>query len=496
MNRIICVLGAACLLAQWLCAEDSALTIYNQNFAVVRQKVSLALKSGINTVQFTDITAHLEPESVILCDPSGRRHLQILEQNYQPDPVSQDLLLSKYEGKTIDIVVPRGDKWEILKGKIIRSGYVPPSLGSRRYQQPFYQPPTVAQPILQVDGQLRFGLPGTPLFPALAEGTILKPTLDWVISTDREGEFEAELSYVTGGMNWQADYNVVAPPQGDMLEIVGWVTMENRSGRSFENARIKLMAGDVSKVQPADAFRGMAVAGAMGGLGPGQPPVTEKPFDEYHLYTLERRATLRDRETKQVESLRAAGVRSKRVYVYDGVRIDQARYMHSPPEYIRQSREYGTEFNTKVWVMQELLNAKANNLGMPLPKGRVRFYRRDETGQLEFTGENVIDHTPQDETIRVYTGSAFDLTGERRRMSFRMDTSQNWLEESFEIKLRNHKNEPVTVRVVEHLYRGAGWEITAKSADYRKTDSRTVEFPVSVPANGELSLTYTAYYRW
>ncbi len=487
--------------AAW--AGDNALTIYNQNFAVVRQTVPLDLKSGVNSVRFTETTAHLEPESVILRDPLGRFRLQILEQNYRSDPVSQELLLNLFEGKTIDFQVYRQDKpMEIVQGKIIRSGYVPHQAGWQRYGQQYYATQMAymqggaSQPIIEVDGKLRFSLPGQPLFPALGDDTILKPTLTWQLETDRTGKFNAELSYVTGGMRWEADYNLVAPEKGDVVDLVGWVTIDNQSGKVFENARIKLMAGDVSKLQPGAVGGMYAARDAMMEMAAMAPAVAEKAFDEYHLYTLQRPTTLHDRETKQVEFVRAVGIKSDRLYVYDGAWIDPNRYRGWGFENIRQDREYGTQSNPKVWVMQEFKNSEENKLGMPLPKGRLRFYRRDDDGQLEFTGENVIDHTPKDETIRVYTGNSFDLTGERKRVNFVYNDAQDWIDESFEIKVRNHKKEPVEIRVVEHLYRWTNWQIRIPSHKYIKSDSQTVEFRVTVPPGGEQVITYTAHYTW
>jgi hypothetical protein len=346
-----------------------------------------------------------------------------------------------------------------------------------------------------VDGKLRFGLPGIPIFPALGSDTVLKPTLNWVLSTPKPGPLRAELSYVTGGLSWEADYNIVAPETGDAVDIVGWVTMDNQSGKDFQNARIKLMAGDVNKIQQGQMYRmeAMTVNGAMPAAP--APAVTERTFDEYHLYSLARPTTLHDRETKQVEFIRAAKVSAAPIYVYDGLKLD-ARYNGWNWESIRNDISYGTESNPKVWVMREFNNSEANHLGMPLPRGRVRFYRRNEDGQIEFTGENMIDHTPRDEKVRVYTGNAFDLAGERRRTDYRLESSRQLLDESFEIKVRNHKKEPVNVRVVEHLYRWSTWEITAKSDPFRKRDSRTIEFPVTVPPNGEKTITYTAHYTW
>ena len=470
-----------------------ALTIYNQNFFVARERFPMDLKAGVNHVEYAGIAAHLEPDSVILRDPNGKA-LQVLEQNYRNDPISQELLLSFYEGKTIDFLVPHGEKQEIIKGKIVRSGYIPSSSANQGYPQPGF-----GQPIIEIDGVLRFGLPGQPLFPALTGDSILKPTLNWLLQTNDPGKFNAEISYVSGGMSWQADYNLVVSDKStgkiDILDMVGWITMRNQSGKTFENARIKLLAGDVNKIQEgavpqrAYAMEAKAMAGdAM------QPVVREKSFDEFHLYTLQRPATLRDQETKQVEFVRSTGIRAQRVYVYDGAQVAQYGYYNM--EQIRQDQSYGTQSNPKVWVMEEFKNSEVNHLGIALPKGKLRFYRRDTDGHLEFTGENAIDHTPKDETIRIYTGNAFDVVGERKRTNVHVDSAHNFMDESFEIRVRNHKKEAVSVRVVEHLYRWTNWKLTEQSRDSRKTDAQTAEFPVTIAADGEQVITYTVHYSW
>ncbi|HLH07284.1 MAG TPA: DUF4139 domain-containing protein [Terriglobales bacterium] len=474
-------------------SQPAALTIYNGNFALVRQYIPLELTSAVSNVSFTEVSSHLEPDSVILRDPSGQRSLQVLEQNYRADPVSQELLLSLYEGKTIDFLVsPAGSPQQIVKGKIIRSGYVPSMV---RYGQ--YQAPAYSQPIIEVDGVLRFGLPGQPLFPALTADTILKPTLNWQLRTDKPGRFDAELAYITSGMTWQADYNLIAPEKGDVMDLVGWVTITNTSGRSFENARIKLLAGDVNKVENSNelAIAGRAMKEMLAADAPA-PAVTEHTFDEFHMYTLQRPATLHDQETKQVEFVRAMNVASKRLYVYDGASVNWNQYRYWQPEQIRSDRDFGTQCNKKVWVMQKFVNSAKNGLGMPLPKGKLRFYRRDTDGHLEFTGESMIDHTPKDETVRVYTGNAFDLTGERKRTDFSIDTRNNWINESFEIRVRNHKTEPVNVIIAERLYRGLSWKITDESQAHTKTDSQKMEFYVTVQPEGEQVVTYTVHYTW
>src|SRR5207237_449892 len=356
----------ACIaLTPLLFASQPALTIYNQNFAVVRDAVPLDLKQGINNVRFTETTAHLEPDSVMLRDSTGKTNLQILEQNYRNDPVSQELLLSLFEGKTIDFLVVEPNKPNtIVQGKIVRNGYARHSQEAmQRYGQRYamaqsamaYQSGGMSQPIIEVDGKLRFALPGQPLFPPLGDDTILKPTIEWQLQADKAAKMDAELAYVTGGMSWEADYNIVAPEKSDLLDFVGWVTMDNQSGKTFENAKIKLMAGDVSKIQQAEVAGYMrneefAVSAAM------PPPVRDKV----------------------VKFIRANGVKSERIYVYDGLKIDWNQWRGYRMENLRNNQDLGTEMETKVAVMREFKNSETNHLGMPLPRGRVRFYKQDD----------------------------------------------------------------------------------------------------------------------
>ena len=461
-------------------AAQPALTIYNQDFAVVRDAVPLDLKAGVNEVRFSDMTATAETDSVILRDPTGAVKLRVLEQSYRNDPVSQAFLLSLNEGKTIDFFVSEANKPDhVVQGKIIRSGY---GAGG--------QNPT--QPIIEVNGQLQFSLPGEPRFPALGDDTILNPTLLWTLDASEAGKLDAELAYVTGGLSWHADYNVVAEEKSDAIDLVGWVTFDNQSGKTFRDAKIKLMAGDVNKIQPVRiAVRREAVSMAMAEPADGAPPVAEKAFSEFHLYTIARPTTLRDQETKQVEFVRAQGVNAPRIYVYDGATMQYGVF-----NLYRGEGEYGIPTNKKVWVLREFKNSEANKLGIPLPKGRLRFYQQDDDKSLQFIGENEIGHTAKDETVRVYVGNSFDLVGERKRTSYRINSANNWLDESFEITLRNHKKEPVEIRVVEHLSRFDNWEIKEKSDDFTKLDSSTIEFRVSLKPDEERTVTYLVHYSW
>jgi len=483
-----------------------ALTIYNQNFAVVREKVPLELKQGLNQVRYDGATAFLEPESVILRDPAGRVGLALREQSYRADPVSASSLLRLYEGKSIEFLVFREGRQEKVTGKIIRSGYAPPApqqgwqtYGSFAYASAGTVPTPAGQPVVEVDGKIQFGLPGMPLFPPLEPGTVIKPLLEWTIESSTAARLEAELNYISGMLNWEADYNIVASDKGDSVDLTGWVTMQNQSGKDFENARIKLMAGDVQKIAPEMRVDRLSMNGVMGGVAGGIPgglPVTEKTFDEYHLYTLERAVSLHHGEKKQVEFLRVPQVKSRIVYVYEGAKIDDQRYRGWMPDAIRNDSSYGTISNPKVWVMREFENSKANRLGMPLPQGHVRFYRRDSEGRMEFTGEDTIQHTPADETLRVFTGAAFDLVGERKRTNFRVDHGRSMIEESFEIRVRNRKTEPVEVRVDERLYRWAGWEIYTSSQPFKKTESQKAEFTLALAPGEEKVVTYSVRYTW
>ena len=447
-------------------AADPALTIYNGGYAVVRETLPIDLKSGVNQVSFAGATAQVESDSVILRDVAGKAEFQILEQSYRNDPVSQAMLLSLFEGKSLEFnrrEVNKPDR--IIAGKVVRSGFVPGG--------------NFVEPIIEVDGKLQFSVPGEPIFPSLGDDNVLKPTLNWKLNSASSGKIDAEVAYLSNGFSWEASYNLVATDKSDLLDVVGWVTMKNRSGMTFADARVKLLAGDVNRAQPEYS----STRGFGGGSGVGKSAarvVTEKSFDEFHLYALGNPVTLRDKETKQVEFVRAAGVKAERVYVFDGA--DQYRE--------------GPDSPGKVQVYREFKNSEVNKLGMALPKGKVRFYTQDGDRQLEFVGENRIDHTPKDELIRVLTGNSFDLVGEYRMKNNTEDGANRVATQSFEIKLRNRKKEPVEIRVVEHATRGGNWTLTAQSQPHEKKDASTFEFRVPLKPDEEKTVTYTIRYTW
>ncbi|MDE1178703.1 MAG: hypothetical protein PW789_19180 [Edaphobacter sp.] len=473
--------------AQQPAVTPTALTIYNQDFAVARTTVPLSLIAGDNQVLTANVTSQLEPDSVVLRDPTGHNAFTIAEQNYDAGVVTQEWLLEKYEGKMLDFqvgpsvidkegtsethVAPR-----VIQGRVIRAGN---------------------NPLIEVNGRMQFQLPGTPLFPASTDGLLLKPTLRWQITAPKAASFPAELAYITHGISWQATYNVVLPESSstassEMADVLGWVTIRNESGTDFPQATIQLMAGDVAKVQE---FRPRAMMAGVAGMGSSvmadQIAVTQKDFDDFHLYDLHRTVALRNSETKQVQFLESSGVAVERTYVYTNG-YQQPVYAG----FFNVQPSYGLTNNKRVTIQQEIKNSEANHLGMPLPAGRLRLYRRDSGGQMQFIGENMVQHTPAEQPVKITSGNAFDLTGERRQTDFHTDTNAHTIDESFEIKLSNQKPQPVVIHAVEHLHRAQNWKITAKSADYIKRDSNTADFAVNVPAKGETTITYTVHYSW
>lgn len=495
-------LAGACALAAAAAAQP-ALTIYNQDFAVVRDRFSATLPAGESLLAYADATLHLEPASVILRDAAGLARFRVLEQTYRGEAVSAGLLLHLNEGRTLDFLVRDQDGREhVVQGRVIRSGYTPNTAAMGRFDQRFAMNQYAAAnasgggtPIVEVGGQLRFSLPGEPVFPSLGDDSVLRPTLNWRVFAPEPADFTAEVSYLTGGMRWEASYNLVLPEHGDTLDLVGWVTIDNQSGRQFDDASIKLLAGDVERVRPEAAPQLMARATA-GFAMEDAAAVTEKAFDEFRLYTLPRPVTLRNREVKQVEFLRGEAVRARTLYVYNGA----AESPHHGFRYgggLLTDPDWGTPMNTRVWTYREIRNEEENGLGVPLPAGVLRFYRRDDAdGRLEFVGENRIEHTPRGETVRLYTGNAFDIVGERRSTDFVLNNHERWMEEAFEVRLRNRKAEAVDIRVVERMARWANWNLVRQSHEHEKTDASTAEFTVRVEPDAEAVVTYRVRYSW
>lgn len=446
-------------------------------YAVVRQQRELNLNRGRNAVRFSDVAALIDPTTVSFQSLTDTAGTSVIEQNFQFDLVNTQKLLEKYIDRRISVDQVRGSGVESFDGTLLSTsgGLV----------------------LKRDDGSIQT-LPhnaGVRL-PELPGGLITRPTLVWDVNASRAGTHNAQVSYQTTGITWWTDYNLTyqegANANACKLDVAAWVSIINQSGASYPDAKLKLVAGDVQRPQPrgrvyAAPIAQRAMASEMSAKG-----FEEKAFFEYHLYTLGRPTTLPDNSTKQIELFPAArAVPCEKTLVYYGAA--SARSYGSPAT----DRNYGVQSNKKVDVYLGFKNAKEQNMGMPLPAGRIRVSKLDESDKtLEFIGEDVIDHTPRNEQVLIKLGSAFDVVGERRQVNFTIDTSRKTMTEEIEVKVRNQKKESVAVMVKENLYRWTNWQITGKSHDYRKDDARTVTFPVKIAAGGETVVRYSVTYTW
>jgi len=467
----------AALLAVTLAVPASALevTVYNSNLGLIKETRPFQLKNGVNSVQVVDVAAQIDPTSVHFKSLTAPDAVSVLEQDFRYDLISQEKILSRYIGKEIELqrFGRDGDKKEVIRGTLLSSA------GGR---------------VMKVGDKLVLNPQGEAILPELPEGLLTKPTLMWLLNAKKPGEHQGEISYLTGGLSWMADYVLVIDKDDAKADLNAWVTVSNNSGATYKDARLKLVAGDIHRA-PAPATRGrmnyMAAKMAMSeadGMG-----MTEKSFFEYHMYSLGRLTTLAENSSKQVEMASAAGVPVKKLFTYDGVQGMQWNYFGDGAYW---DPNYGLSSGKKVSVHFEFQNKKAEGLGIPLPKGRVRVYKKDDDGSLQLAGEDAIDHTPKDEKVRVKMGEAFDLVGERKRANFQSDQKGRRFEETFEIKLRNHKETDATITVVEHLYRWTNWKIVESSHKWEKKDAQTIEFSVPVKKDGEAVVTYTVKYSW
>ncbi len=461
------------LVSTFCFAGDVELTVYNQNLGLVKEQRTIQLKKGINEVNFTDVASKIDATSVHFKSITAPNDAKVLEQNFEYDLVSREKLLQKYIDKEIELVRRfgvSGEKVETIKGTLLSSSRegLTVKVGDNIYLNPS----------------------GEVILSKLPEGFVTKPTLSWLVNSDRAGQHKVEVGYLTNGINWNADYVIVADKDDKKIDLNGWVTIDNRSGATYKDAKLKLIAGDIHRIKPpysppGEFDRYMAETKAA-----AAPQFEEKAFFEYHMYTLQRTSTIKDNETKQIEFASANQVPVKKLFIYDGVRSPFYGYN----EYSRADQRYGSQSNKEVNVMLEFKNSKENNVGIPLPKGKMRVYKEDTDKTMQFIGEDWIDHTPKDEMVRIYLGDAFDIVGERVQTDFKR--GEKSVTESYKITLRNHKDESVEVRIVEHLYRWSNWKVTEKSRYYEKKDARTIEFNVPVAKDGESIVTYTVRYWW
>ncbi len=444
-------------------------------YAVVRVDRDVSLDRGRSVLKFTDVAALIDPTTVTfqsLTDPAGTR---VLEQNFQFDLVSTEKLLSRYVDRRVAVDSPRGDGIAVLNGTLLSAhdGLVLRGDDGQVHA------------LRQWSG-MRFGeLPG---------GLITRPTLEWDVTSKAGGAQRARVTYQTGGMTWWADYNLLftegANANAGFVDVGAWVSLINQSGAGYEDARLKLVAGDVHRASPVEApyAKGMSRAMTLEADGGFE----EKSFFEYHLYTLGRRTTLPNNSTKQLELFDAAQrVPARKQLVYSGA--PGHGWGGSP----MLDRDFTPASNKRVDVWLAFRNDRKSGLGVPLPAGRVRVSQLDAAdGSLEFVGEDTIEHTPRDEDVRIRLGTAFDVVGERRQADFSVDSRGRVMEEAFEIKVRNHKDRPVEVMVRESLYRWSNWRVVDSSAQWNKLDARNIEFPLTIGKDAEAVVTYRVRYTW
>jgi hypothetical protein len=447
-------------------------------YALVREERAFALKPGRNLLRVTDVPSLIDPTTVAfesLTDPKSTR---VVEQSFEFDLTSTQKLLSRYLDREVTVEQARGQGVDTFTGKLVgtQGGLT----------------------LRNADGSVRVvaNYAGLKL-PELPGGLISKPTLVWDIDAATAGNHKSRFTYQTGGITWWTDYNLTysePTPQACRLDVGAWVTIVNQSGASYENAKLKLVAGDVQRAQPKGRIMPAAAPARALESRVAAEGFVEKAFFEYHLYTLGRPTSLLQNSTKQIELFpSAAGVGCEKTLVYSG-QAAMYPYYGAP----MTDRGYGIQSNRKVDVFLKFRNARANGLGVPLPAGKIRVAKLDEADKsLEFIGEDLIDHTARDETVLIKLGSAFDVVGERRQVDFRIDTNAKWIEEDIEIKVRNQKpDETVSVIVKENLYRWSTWSLIRKSQDFTKEDARTVYFPARIAPKGEAVVRYTVRYTW
>ena len=442
------------------------ITVYNSNLGLVRETRRLSLPQGQVALRFADVTAQIRPETVHLSSLTAPASLRILEQNYQYDLLNPAKLLDKFVGKEITLVLRHyqnnTESFEPVQATLLSNN------GGQ---------------VWRINGQIVINPSNISemRFPDLPKNLVATPTLVWDLENRESGPQTVEASYLTAGMNWRADYVLLINADDTKGDLQGWVTLTNGSGATFEDARLQLVAGDVNRVSEEREY---ALAGAMQRKAMDSvSQFQEQGFFEYHLYTLQRPTSVRDNETKQVSLLEAAGFDVKKEFVLNGQHYYYTNY-NNPGQPIKE----------KIGVYVQFRNAQQNKLGMPLPAGTIRLYKKDDKGNQQFIGEDKIDHTPKDEDVRVKVGDAFDIVSERKQTDYKVVVSGHLYEFAYEIKIRNHKDGPITVVVNEPI--GGDWEMISSTFEARKTAAFAARFNVPVAKDGESTLSYRVRVRY
>ena len=442
--------------------KQVSITVYNQNFGLVREVRELSqLGAGKVELEFRDVAANIQPETVHIKSLGAGAGISVLEQNYRYDLLTPQTLLEKYVGKRV-----RAYRYHDQTGK---EDVVDADLLS-----------VAESPVLKINGEITFGYQGRLAFPEVPDNLIAKPTLIWLVDSAAPKQ-TVEVTYLTQNLNWSADYVLVVDDSEKKGDLTGWVTLVNQSGASYKNAELKLVAGDVNRVQPEMDERPMGGAMAKSAREEAPPDFQEQALFEYHLYSLERPTNVLQNETKQVSLLQAPGIGVTKKLLFFG----QQYWFRG---------EYGQVLsNQKVGVYLDIQNSEANRLGMPLPKGTLRVYKADKSGAQQFVGEDAIDHTPRDEKLRVKMGDAFDVVGDRKQTEWH-ELGECSGESSWQIEIRNHKDAEVVVEDYEPV--GADWTMVSSSQAAEKKDANTFSFTIKVPARGSTKVTYKVRVKW
>ncbi len=471
-SAVALLVGSAPARAEQVSASDSqgvSLTIYNQNFGLVKDVRAVDLKEGINYLRFEDVAAMIDPTSVSFESLSAPNAVVVREQNYQYDLMDPNTILSKSVGKNVKFkqFLPNGTVKE-LSGVLLnppRATVSDPDGRTSVHQQGL---------VVKTNEGIVLNPSGQAELAELPAGLVSKPSLLWKLESTKAGKHQTEIGYQTGGLNWRCDYVAVSNADDSQADLTSWVTLDNKSGATYKNAALKLLAGDVHRVRQMPKH--LMLGRALGGVAAAPAPqFTEQAFAEYHLYTLQDKTTVNQNETKQLSLFNANNVPTKKLFIFEPETHMIYGYGRPPGD------------TQKVKVKLEVENSEANHLGMPMPKGKVRVYKRDQDGALQFIGEDMIDHTPRDEKIRLYIGDAFDLVAERKQTNYQR-VSDRVQRMSYEIDLRNHKDSACTITAVEHQW--GQWKILESSHPFTKKDAHTFEFSVKVPARGEVKVTF------
>jgi len=436
-----------------------SITVYNQNFGLVREVRELnAIGTGKVELEFADVAANIQPETVSIKSVGGGR-LTVLEQNYRFDLLTPQTLLEKYVGKRV-----RAYRYHEQTGKedVVDADLLSVQGGT----------------VLKFNNEITFGYPGRLAFPQVPDNLIAKPTLVWLVDSAAAKQ-TVEVTYLTQNLNWSADYVLVVDDAEKKGDLNGWVTLVNQSGASYKNAELKLVAGDVNRVQvqlerPSYGYEAKAASAPA-------PQFQEQGLFEYHLYSLQRPTNVLQNEQKQVNLLSATGIGVNKKLIFFG----QQYWFRG---------QYGQVLsNQKVGAYLDIQNSEQNHLGMPLPKGTLRVYKADKSGAKQFVGEDSLDHTPRDEKFRVKMGDAFDVVGDRKQTEWR-ELGSCTSESAWEIEIRNHKDSAIEVEDYEPV--GGDWTLLSASQAAEKKDANTFTFTVKVPARGSTKLNYKVRVKW